>query len=86
MSLGTGIFLVVVGAILSFALDVQVAWIDLRLVGYILMAAGVVVLIIGIALLARRRRSVATTRTAVDPATGERITRRTDESDDIDTV
>jgi hypothetical protein len=34
-------------------------------------------------LLTRRRTSVATTRTAVDPATGERITRRTGESDDI---
>ena len=83
MSLGAGIFLVVVGAILAFAINVQVAWIDLHLVGYILMVAGVIGIIIGIVLLTRRRTSVATTRTAVDPATGERVTRRASESDDI---
>ncbi|WP_025158981.1 DUF6458 family protein [Leifsonia aquatica] len=83
MSLGTGIVLVVIGAILAFALNVQVDWIDLHLVGYILMIAGAVGIILGIVLISRRRRSVATTRTAVDPATGERVTRRTGESDDV---
>jgi hypothetical protein len=47
------------------------------------MIAGAVGIIIGIVLLTRRRSSVATTRTAVDPATGERVTRRSRESDDI---
>lgn len=83
MSLGTGIVLLVIGAILAFALNVQVDWIDLHLVGYILMIAGAVGIILGIVLLSRRRRSVATTRTAVDPATGERVTRRTGESDEL---
>ena len=83
MSLGAGIFLVVVGAILAFALNVQVSWVDLHLVGYILMIAGLIGIIIGIVLLTRRRSSVATTRTSVDPATGDRVTRRTGESDDI---
>jgi uncharacterized membrane protein SirB2 len=83
MSLGTGIVLVVIGAILAFALNVQVDWIDLHLVGYILMIAGAVGIILGIVLLSRRRRSVATTRTAVDPATGERVTRRTGESHEL---
>ncbi|SEI01769.1 MULTISPECIES: DUF6458 family protein [unclassified Leifsonia] len=83
MSLGAGIFLVVVGAILAFALNVQVSWIDLHLVGYILMVAGVIGIIVGIILITRRRTSIATTRTAVDPATGDRVTRRSGESDDI---
>jgi len=83
MSLGTGTVLVVIGAILAFALNVQVDWIDLHLVGYILMIAGLIGIILGIVLMSRRRRSVATTRTAVDPATGERVTRRTGESDDV---
>ncbi|GAB3575023.1 hypothetical protein GCM10027406_05940 [Leifsonia lichenia] len=82
MSLGTGIVLFVIGAILAFALNLQVAWIDLHLVGYILMAAGAIGIIIGIVLLTRRRQSVATTRTAVDPASGERVTRRTSDTDD----
>lgn len=83
MSLGTGIVLFVIGAILAFALNVQVSWIDLHLVGYILMIAGAVGIILGIVLMSRRRRTVATTRTAVDPVNGERVTRRVGESDDI---
>ncbi|GAA2462306.1 MULTISPECIES: DUF6458 family protein [Agromyces] len=75
MSIGFGILLFVIGAILAFALNLTVDWIDLQLVGYILMGAGVVIVIIGIVLLARRRRSVATSQTSIDPATGDRVTR-----------
>lgn len=76
MSIGGGIALIVIGAILAFALDFQVAGINIMLIGYILMAAGVVVTIIGIALASRRRQTTSTTRSAVDPATGERVERR----------
>lgn len=75
MSIGLGIVLIVIGAILTYALNITVDWIDLQLVGYILMAAGAVVVVIGIVLLARRRRSIATSRTTVDPATGDRVRR-----------
>ncbi|GHD48688.1 hypothetical protein D9V29_09480 [Mycetocola manganoxydans] len=73
MSIGLGIFLFAIGAVLTFALNITVDWIDLDLVGYILMGAGVVVVIIGIALLARKRSSVTTTRSGIDPATGARV-------------
>ena len=76
MSIGLGIFLFVVGAILRFALNVQVTWINLQLVGVLLMGAGVVVVIIGIVLLVRKRSSVTTVRTAVDPASGENVAQR----------
>ena len=76
MSIGLGIFLFVVGAILRFAVNVQVSWINLQLVGDFLMGAGVVVVIIGIALLVRKRSSVTTVRTAVDPASGEQVASR----------
>ena len=76
MSIGLGIFLFVVGAIMRFAINVQVTWIDLQLVGDLLMGAGVVVAIIGIVLLVRRRSSVTTVRTAVDPASGENVAQR----------
>ena len=82
MSLGTDIFLFVVGAILAFAVNVQVSFIDLHLVGYILMAAGVIGIIIGIALITRRSRSTTTTRAAVDPVSGEQVSRRTVDRDD----
>ena len=75
MSLGLGIVLFVIGAILAFALNLTVDWINLQLVGYILMGAGAVVIILGLVLLARRRRSVSTSQTSVDPATGDRVTR-----------
>lgn len=83
MSLGAGIFLIVIGAILSFALNVQLSWIDLHLVGYILMAAGVVIVILGIILMTRKRKSVVTTRTGVDPATRQEYntTERRDPND-----
>jgi membrane-bound ClpP family serine protease len=82
MSIGGGIALIVIGAILAFALNFQLEWIDLDLVGYILMGAGVVILILGLVLLMRRRQSVSTTRSAVDPVSGEQVTRRTSERDD----
>ncbi|HEY8589494.1 MAG TPA: DUF6458 family protein [Naasia sp.] len=75
MSLGAGIFLLAVGAILAFAVNIDVPGIDLTVVGYILMVAGAIGIILGIVLLARRRSTVATSRTAVDPVTGERVRR-----------
>jgi hypothetical protein len=83
MSLGLGIFLVVVGAILRFALNVSVTWIDLHLVGNILMGAGAVIIILGIVLITRKRSSVTTTRSAVDPASGEQVTQQKSSIDDI---
>ncbi|KIU04046.1 MULTISPECIES: DUF6458 family protein [Frigoribacterium] len=83
MSIGGGIALIVIGAVLAFALDFQVAGIDIKLIGYILIAAGVVVTIIGIAFASRRRSTVSTTRSAVDPATGERVERRSTDSDPL---
>lgn len=76
MSIGLGIFLFVVGAILRFAVRVQVTWLNLELVGDLLMGAGVVVVIIGVVLLVRKRSSVTTVRTAVDPNTNEQVASR----------
>ena len=83
MSIGLGIFLFVVGAILTFALNVQTDWIDLDLVGYLLMGAGIVVTIIGIALLVRRRQSITTVRSDVDPASRTRVEQRATETDPL---
>ncbi len=79
MSIGGGIFLIVVGAILAFAVDFQVAGVNIHVIGYILMIAGVLGVILGIVLLTRRRRVTSTSRSAVDPATGERVSRRSTE-------
>jgi hypothetical protein len=76
MSIGAGIFLFAIGAILAFAVNVEVEWVNLDMIGYILMGAGAIVFIIGLVLMARRRRSETVTRTAVDPAGQERVSRQ----------
>lgn len=74
MGIGTGIFLIVVGAIIAFAVSLAVPGVDLHLIGYILMGAGAVVFLISIVLVTRKRSTVSTTRTAVDPTGNEKIT------------
>lgn len=86
MGIGTGILLIVIGAILTFAINVEVEWADLDLIGYILMGAGVAVLLISLVLLSRRRRSDVVTTTHVDPAVGEQVTRRSERSTDDSTI
>lgn len=76
MSIGFGIFLFVVGAIVTFALNFTVDWINLDLVGYLLMGAGVIVTIIGIVAFTRRRKTVVTEHVGVDPASGQRVQQR----------
>jgi len=76
MSIGTGIVLLVIGAILTFATSFQVPGVNLVLIGQILMAAGAVVTVIGIILATRKRQSVTTVRSAVDPASGENVAQR----------
>ncbi|GAA5098326.1 hypothetical protein GCM10025760_33380 [Microbacterium yannicii] len=82
MSIGAGIALFAIGAILAFAVNVEVEWVNLDMIGYILMGAGAVIFIVGIVLLARRRRSDTVTRTAVDPSVNEQVTRRSTSTTD----
>jgi membrane-bound ClpP family serine protease len=73
MSIGTGIVLFVIGAVLTFAVHIQNAVINLQLVGYILMGAGIVVFIIGLIFMLRKRQSVTTVQSGVD-ADGRTVT------------
>jgi membrane protein implicated in regulation of membrane protease activity len=82
MSIGTGVVLFVIGAILVFALNFETEIVNLDLVGYILMGAGFVVFVIGLVLLARRRQAVTTSRSGTDAVTGERVEQRVTEMDD----
>lgn len=72
MSIGAGIALFVIGAILAFATDFKVAGIDFDLIGYILMIAGVVGFLIGLGF-AIRGRSAKTIATSTDPASGQQV-------------
>jgi hypothetical protein len=82
MSIGTGVVLFVIGAILVFALNFETEVVNLDMVGYILMGAGFIVFVIGLVLLARRRQAVTTARSGTDSVTGERVEQRVTEVDD----
>ncbi len=72
MGIGAGIFLIAIGAILTFALNKQdIAGIDLPVVGVILMLAGLAGIILDLVIFAPRRRGVRDS-AVVDPAYGSR--------------
>jgi hypothetical protein len=60
MRLGTGIVLLALGAILAFAVRVQLSGLDLQVVGWILMVAGALGVVLELAVWAPRRRIVQT--------------------------
>ena len=77
MGIGSGIALFVTGAILYFALRLPAnGFIDLQMVGLILMAAGVVLFLVALILTLRGRRSVSTTADSRG-----RVTRQTTDRD-----
>ncbi len=69
MGIGASIFLIALGAILTFALDVSVGGIDIDVVGWILMVAGVIGLIFTTVIWGPRRR--ASTTVTEEPVTYE---------------
>jgi hypothetical protein len=71
MGIGASIFMLAVGAILTFAFNIRVGWLDLDAVGWILMAAGAIGLIVTLIMFGRRRTVVTntTTPTTVVPPT-----------------
>lgn len=77
MGLGLGILLLVVGAILAFAVDYNLSGIELSTIGYILMAAGVLTLLLGLVMNAQRTNT--THREVVDKHTDADVRRRSDE-------
>lgn len=50
MGIGLGIVLIVIGAILSFAVTATVPGVDVTVIGYILMAAGALALVLSVLL------------------------------------
>jgi len=56
MGIGAGIFLMALGAILTFAVDVTISGLDIAVIGVVLMVAGAVGIVLDIFLFAPRRR------------------------------
>ncbi len=72
MGIGVSVFLLAIGAILTFATNIQVSGLDLDAVGVILMLAGVVGIVLFLVVFAPRNR-----RTAVVEDEAVRSPRRT---------
>ncbi|ONI73921.1 hypothetical protein BWI15_11005 [Kribbella sp. ALI-6-A] len=62
MGIGAGIFLLALGGILAFAVSDRISGVDLTAVGYILMGAGALGLVLAIFLSSRSRTSHAVVR------------------------
>lgn len=79
MRIGSSIFLIALGAILAWAIAPGlIPNVDQVMIGYILMAVGVIGLIASLILASPgrgRTRRISETRSVVDPNTGETITR-----------
>ncbi|WDZ86110.1 DUF6458 family protein [Micromonospora cathayae] len=69
MGIGSSIFLIALGAILAFAVDANLGWLSLNTVGWVLMLAGLVGLIMTAYFWNTRRR------TAVVAAPQDRVVR-----------
>ncbi|MGN6331436.1 MAG: DUF6458 family protein [Motilibacteraceae bacterium] len=61
MGIGVSVFLIAVGAILSFAVQDAISGVNLVVVGYILMAAGVLGIIIALVMNNQRTHTSHTT-------------------------
>lgn len=72
MSIGLGILLLVIGAILTFALEVSIPGVDDNVLGWILMLAGLLCIVLSFALSRRRTRVVSQTHVA-DPRVAGRV-------------
>jgi hypothetical protein len=59
VTIGVSIALIIIGAILAYAVNFSISGLDLEVVGFILMAGGFVGLIIGLILMASARRRAA---------------------------
>lgn len=69
MGIGGSIFLLALGAILAFAVNADFSGIDINVIGYILMAAGLIGLVVTLWFWNSRRRTVVTRQTA-EPVPG----------------
>jgi hypothetical protein len=65
MGIGVGIFMIALGAILSFAVADRISGVDLTVVGYILMGTGALGLVLVLFLNSQRQRS-HTTETTIE--------------------
>jgi hypothetical protein len=62
MGIGASVFMLAIGAIITFAFNIRVGWLDLDIVGWVLMGAGALGLILTLTVLGSRRRTIVESR------------------------
>jgi hypothetical protein len=55
MGIGMSIFLIAIGALLAFAVDFQLWWLDINVAGWVFIVVGVLGLLLTLLLWSRRR-------------------------------
>jgi len=75
MGIGAAIFMIAAGAIITFALEIRVGWLDLDVVGWVLMLAGAVALILTMTIWSSRRRTTVTSAPVTERRVVEEPTR-----------
>jgi hypothetical protein len=81
MGIGGSIFLLALGAILAFAVNADISGLDINVIGWILMAAGLIGLVVTLWFWNSRRRTVVTRQTGARPGyTAEYRETRTDDA------
>lgn len=78
MGIGLGVFLIIVGAILSFGVKASLADFDLTTIGYILMGGGVLVILLTLVVLMPRTRRARSTAITTDAQGRQAVTERDD--------
>jgi hypothetical protein len=73
MGIGAGLFLIAVGAVLTFAVNVSTNGFNVNTIGIILMIVGVLGVLVDLAVFAPRRRSAVVT---TQPAAGTVVEHR----------
>ncbi|MDO3705410.1 DUF6458 family protein [Micromonospora sp. C28SCA-DRY-2] len=73
MGIGGSIFLIALGAIFAFAVQADLGWLDLSVVGWVLMLAGVAGLLVTLYFWNSRRRTVVASPARDDRVVAERV-------------
>jgi small neutral amino acid transporter SnatA (MarC family) len=83
MGIGSGIFLFIVGAIIAFALNFNVEWVDQNLIGYLFMGGGIVVFLISLFMVFKKRSTTIRSQSEINPRAGIKNTETQTESDTL---
>ena len=78
MGIGLGVFLIIAGAVLAFAVKAHVNDFDLTTIGYILMGGGVLVILLSLLVFRPRTRRARSTAVSTDSLGRQAVVERDD--------